>query len=324
MHWKTRMQSPFFLVFEITKACNNNCLYCYNVWKENRDYPKEELDIDQIKRLFEKIFADEKPVGVALTGGEPMLRPDVFDIVKIIKSFGVIVGLATNGTLLNAEKVKRLVDNGVSYFEISLVSLNEERYATLSQNNKLEWLKRSILAVSGQRVPFTVSFTATKINYTDIGSIIDLCFAFSVKNIAINRFVPGGQGLKNISQLLLSNTELRSVLKIANEKAGKYHLSIAITIPVESCLIDHKDYPHLKFGACVCGKNKWAIDPAGNLRTCEQNLEILGNLLEKNFSELSKTAAAEKFKKNDFKSSCAMCAEFKNCGGGCRFLRKYI
>lgn len=316
------MNNPIYFVYEATPSCNNNCVYCYNVWKERKDYPSGQLDLPKVKRIFDRLCKETKPASVTLTGGEPMLRPDIYEIASLIKGLGVTVGIATNGTLLDEQKIKKLIDCGVSFFEISLVSLDKKRYSELSGNDKLAEVKRAILCIRKTMIPLTVSFTITKVNLGDISDFIDLCFAFSIKHVALNRFVPGGRGLGHLDELSVDPGRLKSALKIANEKAAKYRLPISVTIPVEPCLIDHKDYPHLRFGSCVCGRNKWAIDPLGNLRTCEQNPEILGSLFEKSFIELSNMPMAEKFRNNNFKSGCTDCPVFKNCGGGCRFLRR--
>ncbi|MCU0652996.1 MAG: radical SAM protein [Candidatus Pacebacteria bacterium] len=315
------MDKPYFFVFEITKKCNNDCFYCYNVWKERADYPTKELELAEIEKLFGKIFAKIKPQNITLTGGEPMLRTDIYEIATLAKNCGAKVGIATNGTLLDEEKTDRLVACGITYFDISLVSLDKDRYATLSNNDKLSDLKRAILAVKKRRIPLTLSFTITKINIADIGDFIDLGFSFSADNLALNRFVPGGRGLKNIEMLAPSASEFESVLGIANDRAEKYRVPVNITVPVEACRINHKKYPRLNFGACVCGRQKWAIDPAGNLRTCEQNPDILGNLLEKSFAELIETNPAKKFQESNFHGNCIECGDFGRCGGGCRFLR---
>ena len=189
------MNNPY-LIFEVTQQCNCNCLYCYNVWKENEAYPKGELSLDAIKILFKKLLDEIKPNFITLSGGEPLLHPDIFNIVNFLHKLGNRVGIATNGTLLNKDKVSELIKGGVKYFEISLNSTNPKTYSQLSGNNHLERVRQAILFVKKFKIPLTVSFTITKLNYTDIADVIDLCFSFSVDSIALNRFVPGGAGIK--------------------------------------------------------------------------------------------------------------------------------
>ncbi|MDD5341798.1 MAG: radical SAM protein [Patescibacteria group bacterium] len=314
------MNRPY-IIFEVTPRCNNNCLYCYNVWKENKKYPRGELRLASIKVLFKKLLAEIKPKFIILSGGEPLLHPDIFNIVNLLYGLGNKVGLATNGTLLDEEKVRRLTKDGVKYFEISLDTTYPKTYFQLSGNNQLEKVRQAILAVKKFRIPLTASFTITKSNHTDIADVVDLCFAFSVDSIALNRFVPGGAGIKNIETLQISRRELEDTLRIANHKNAQDNIQVNITIPIEPCEVDHKKYPHLKFGTCGCGKDKWVIDPLGNLRTCEQNPEILGNLFDKNFNELSNLDEVKTFRQKNAKPICDQCQSYINCGGGCRFIK---
>lgn len=315
------MNRPY-LIFEVTPRCNSNCLYCYNVWKENEAYPKGELSLNSIKSLFKKISTEINPKFITLSGGEPLLHPDIITIVDFLHKLGNKIGIATNGTLLNEEKINSLIKNGVTYFEISLNSTNPKTYTQLSGNDYLNKIRQAILFVKKLKIPLTVSFTITKLNYTDIADVVDLCFAFSVDSIALNRFVPGGEGIKNLKTLQISRQELEETLHIANQKGAKYKIPINITIPIEACEIDHKKYSRLNFGTCGCGLHKWVIDPLGNLRTCEQNPEILGNLFDKNFNELSSLDEAKMFRKKNARLICGECSGFRNCGGGCRFLER--
>ena len=72
-------------ILELTKKCNNNCLYCYNVWKADKNYPKNELNLHEWKIVINKIFKDNKPNVIGISGGEPLLNNDAYEIIKYIK-----------------------------------------------------------------------------------------------------------------------------------------------------------------------------------------------------------------------------------------------
>ena len=311
-----------YVIFEITPRCNSSCLYCYNVWQENINYPKGELALTDVERLFNRVLKDVKPKWIILAGGEPLLRDDIVAITSFFKERNMRIGIATNGTLCTDKLLQELINNGVGYFEVSLDSADEKIYNSLTSSHQFKNVRQAILSIKKHKKPLTVSIAVTKLNYTDVGNIIDLCFAFSVDSIALNRFVPGGRGIKNIEKLKITNRELESVLKAAEEKTVKYKIPINITIPVESCEIEHKQFPHLNFGTCGCGRNKWVIDPLGNLRTCEQNPEILGSLFEDSFEELTRSEKVSNFRSNNAKLVCSTCEMYSKCGGGCRFLKQ--
>lgn len=310
-----------YFIYEITPRCNNDCLYCYNVWKENNSYPAGELQLPQIKKLFAKLLSEVVPERITIAGGEPLLHPDILEVSSFLSSRNIKVGIATNGTLFKEETADRLIKCGVDYFEISLSSADPEVYAELSNNDKLSQIRNAILKVKKCGARIVVSFVATKQNLADLEEVIDLCFAFSADGLAINRFTYSGRGLKYKSRLKISLSELKNILETANEKSKKYNFPVSITIPVESCLIDHSHYPYLRFGGCSCGREKWVIDSVGNLRICEQNPRILGSLFDDSFYRLSNLDYVRKFKNDNLKEKCFKCDYFNMCRGGCRYTR---
>jgi len=314
------MIKPYF-IFEITPECDFDCIYCYNVWKEKPDYQQKNLSLDKIKELFSKILKETEIEGVTITGGEPLLYENLLEVVKFFNQNNIKVGLTTHGALLTEAKTKELIDNGVSYFEISLDAINPKIYNQLTNDNQLDKVKNTILNIKKHNALLTISTIITKLNLEEIPKVIDLSFAFSVDFISLNRFIPGGAGKNLSNKLLPSREELKNVFEIANKKAEKYNFNVNISVPIEDCIIQHKNYPNLNFGTCICGTKKWLIDSVGNLRSCEQNPEIVGNLFNSSFNELYNSEQSEKFRLNNLKINCKSCKIFDNCGGGCRFVR---
>ncbi len=317
------MKNPY-LIYEITHQCNCKCMYCYNVWQDDTAYPKKELSFLEIQKLFDNLLSEISPEKIVLTGGEPLLHPDIIEIVCYLKNKNIKVGIASNGTLLTEDKIKRLIDSGISFFGVSLDTLDPKKYELITGVDLLQHAKKAIMLIKKNKINLSISFMMMKININDLEEIIDLCFAFSVDYISLNRFIPGETGKKNQKKLQMDQPELLKLLSTADKKANTYKIPINVTIPLENCIINHKNYPNLNFGSCTCGKTKWLIDPSGNLRTCEKKATILGNLLKEKFLKLSKSIPAQKFQLDNLKSECTKCYYYNNCGGGCRFLRENI
>ena len=310
--------TPYYLIYEITNRCNSDCIYCYNVWKENGDYPKGELSLPEIKILFSKILSEIKPQAITIAGGEPLLHSYIFDVIAYLKQFNMKISIATNGTLLTQTITNKLISSGINHIEISLDSCNEKTYELLTRNNNKNLID-SILTIQKNNIPYSIASIITKKNIEGISDVIDLACAFSAQMISLNPFVPGGTGIKHTEELAINKDDLLKVLDIANNKTKEYDFPIAITIPVEPCWIDHNDFPFLQFGPCICGISKWAIDPLGNLRTCEQNPEIIGNLFSTSFLQLTKSDSLKNFNKKLKTNKCIDCEKISHCGGGCRF-----
>jgi len=313
------MRSPLF-VFEVTPLCNLACTYCYNVWKANGGpYPRE-LSLGEIEKLADSI-QDAHPISVTLTGGEPLLRDDLREIVRMFRKRGILVGIATNGMLLDRDTAGSLNKAGAEWFEVSIPSVSRDGYRDLTGTDGFEAVKQAMLAAASSGARLTVSHIITSRNFSDTGRVVDLAYAFSADAVALNRFVPGGTGFKNMN-LLPTLKQLDSALTSAGARSLiSPGITVYAAIPVEDCLLHHSDYPGIKFGSCICGAGKWAISPRGELRVCEQSPHTVGSLLEKPFKELSRLIFVEEFRADNRNSGCTSCSSWSVCGGGCRFLK---
>ncbi len=306
------------IVYEVTPRCNLECRFCYNVWKSSGYSSPVELPLTKIALLADSIEAAH-PVSVALTGGEPLLRNDLALIAMLFKSRGIKVGVVSNGILLNTESVEKLTDAGVSWFDISVPSVSEVGYKRLTGCDGFAKVKRAMLAVKSTGARLIVSHILTALNEGEAGRVIELAFAFSADAVALNRFVPGGEGERN-PDLLPTLQQLDNTLSIASDTAASLGITVYASIPVEDCLLQHDRYPGIEFGSCVCGERKWAVDPSGGLRICEQSPEILGSLLESSFENLIENPAVAEFRSKSRTPDCGKCSAYSKCGGGCRFI----
>ena len=108
---------PEGVTFELTYGCNLRCVHCYS--SSGASPESLELTDDKCVRLVDEISALKPPI-VLLSGGEPLMRKNVFDIVRACKSGGLRVGLSTNGTLIDKDMAAKIADSGVDYAGISI------------------------------------------------------------------------------------------------------------------------------------------------------------------------------------------------------------
>ncbi|MEN8209575.1 MAG: radical SAM protein [Candidatus Fermentibacteria bacterium] len=313
------MSRPIF-VFETTPRCSLACDYCYNVWKADGEVSPRELQLDDIEKIADSIL-EAHPISVTLTGGEPLLRDDLCGIVRLFRKRGILVGIATNGLLLDRNRAELLKEAGASWFDVSVTSVSTEGYRKLTGTDGFAAVKQAMLAAVSSGAKLTVSHIITSRNLCDAGRVVDLACAFSADAVALNRFVPGGTGLAN-RHLLPTLKQLDSALKSADTRSIMCPgMMVYAALPVEDCLLRHSNYPGITFGSCICGEGKWAISPAGDLRVCEQSSRVLGNLLVSTFEQLSRSRYIEEFRSSNRNPDCRSCSSATVCGGGCRFLR---
>ncbi len=312
------------LIFEVTQRCNHACLHCYNVWQgEPRSasrYPRGELDTHDTLALLGKVLDETGCQHVTLTGGEPLLRPDLPRLVDYLRARNLRVTLITHGRLLSDSAVVSLIDRGIGLFEVPLLSHTPEIHDRLSASPGA-W--DSVLAamahirLHGGRV--AASVVATRLNIDELYQTIRLAFAFGASALMFNRFNPGGRGRRHIDELLPSVEQVRRALGVAEAASMEFGIPIACSIPIQPCLIDTSSFPHLGFGFCAAGSERayYTLDPLGNLRPCNHSITILGNLHEHSFAELVAPERLQRFV-DALPSVCAACAQGSVCQGGCK------
>lgn len=260
------------------------------------------------------------PASVTLTGGEPLLRDDLEILAGCLTGGGVRTGVATNGLLLDGARARSLKRSGVSWIEVSLPAADRGIYEELTGGEGAGAARKAMLEVRKAGMRLTVSRVITSCSVMDIGDTVRMAHALGAEALALNRFVPGGAGSER-PDLVPGHDMLDEALALASRAAEECPgMTVYAAIPVEGCVYPHRKYPGIRFGSCVCGRDKWAVGPDGGLRTCEQNPEVLGSLLLSGFSDLVKSPSVDSFRERCRMTGCASCQWLEECGGGCRFL----
>jgi radical SAM protein with 4Fe4S-binding SPASM domain len=308
------------LIFEVTPRCNHDCLYCYNVWKDEVGYPTGELNTKDAKRLLNKAISETGCTSMSFSGGEPLLRDDLCELTDFLVEQGQQVTLLTNGILIGETEARDLVRHGIGLFEIPILSDRREIHDRLVQSEGS--FDKAIDGIANLRVQgasVVTVFVATRRNIEQWEETIKLNVALGVDGIMFNRFNPGGKGRDYVEELLPTPDELRHALEIANAASETYGIGISCSIPIMPCILDPRQYKNLGHGYCAAGGDRayYTIGPLGHLRMCNHTPSILGNLFDETFAELTAPDRIKDFvaARPEFCGGCAMEAE---CLGGCK------
>jgi radical SAM protein with 4Fe4S-binding SPASM domain len=319
MNGKPRLQS---LIFEVTQACNHSCLHCYNVWQgpQSTPYPRGQLDTSRTLSLLAKALDETVCSHVTLTGGEPLLRSDLFQILEFLQKRRVRVTVISNGRLLDEAMAAALIEHGVGLFELPLLSHRREVHDELS-GTPGSW-DAVLVAMANIRLhhgQVVAAFVGTRKNIAHLGETLRLAFAFGARGVMFNRFNPGGRGREHLAELLPTVHQVREALTVAESAAVEFHLPISCSIPIQPCLIDSTSFPHLGFGFCAAGSERayYTLDPLGNLRPCNHTDTILGNLFEESLADLITAERMSPFT-CAIPSYCDDCDHRLECQGGCK------
>ena len=216
------------LVFwETTKACNLTCRHCRAV--PQRKLGPMELNTSRAFDLIDSIAEIAKPVFV-LSGGEPLFRPDLFDIAEYGVSTGFRMALATNGTLVTDRIAARIADTGISRVAVSLdgaAALTHDKFRGVPGAHALA--VRALRALRGEGVSVQINSTIAKHNVTDLPALLDLALEIGADALHLFMLVPVGCGLEIAPAQMLPADEYERVLRWFDEQSKTCPIDLKAT-----------------------------------------------------------------------------------------------
>ncbi len=279
------LSAPAGVACEITARCNARCLHCSI---PSTTEAAGELSESQWKRILDHM-ADIKVFGVSFTGGEPLVRADLLELVEHAHKRGLRVSVATNGFLLNEDVVDRLVERGVDFFMISLDGATARTHDTFRGLPGLyERVIHALRIVNERKIPVGVVTVLTKMNLEEVPSLIDVVKDTGVTRISIANMRIAGRAAEN----LYLEPEIKDLISFLSNlyKKDKETSGIDIKYPnlpakiyVESIGMDayRNVIEQGKIGVCGAGIIGCAISPSGNVKPCDMSGPVdLGNVVE--------------------------------------------
>ncbi len=307
-------------VFEVIGDCNHACRHCYNAWRApGRPAAAEPLGTAETLAMVDRMIAETGANLVTLTGGEPMLRADIHEIVDHLFAGGQSLNLISNGSLLDEPTIERLAGK-ISIFELPLLGADRALHDRVSgRTGAFDDVTAAIANCKAAGQMVVCVFVATRENLPAWTDMYELAFALGADGLMFNRFNPGGTGVKHVEQLQASPEELSAALDSAETLIDRYGLPVSCSIPMPPCLFDHTRWPHLSFGFCAAGTDRayYTLDPVGNVRPCNHSETVLGNIRTQSFRSMARGRVMKTFKAAR-PALCAGCRLEATCQGGCK------
>lgn len=324
--------APKWIAWEITRRCNLKCVHCRSsseaVVKEHPDFSKEEAF-----RVIDDIASYAKPV-VVLSGGEPLLRKDVFDIARYGSEKGLRMCLATNGVLVNDERCQKIKESGIRIVSLSLDGSTAAVHDDFrNQKGAFDGTVKAAGLFKKHGIEFIVNSSFTKRNQEEIPKVYKLAKELGATAWYMFMIVPTGRG-EDIMSELISPQDYEELLEWhyqmeKDEKdilvrptcAPHYYRVVLQKSKEEGEKFERRSLKFSTGGAkgCIAGQLICLIDVDGNVLPCSYFPKSAGNIREKTFKDIWENS--ELFRDmRDFKSykgRCGSC-EFVNVCGGCR------
>jgi mycofactocin radical SAM maturase len=305
------LQAPICLTWELTYACNLACVHCLS--SSGRRDPLE-LTPDEARGVVDEL-ADMKVFYVNIGGGEPMLRPDFFDLVSYAVDRKVGVKFSTNGTRLTADKARRLA--GMDYVDVqisidgAIASTNDDVRGEGSYAAARAAMDNLAAADFG---PFKISVVVTRENVGQLDLFSDIAAGYGAQ-LRLTRLRPSGRGVTTWDQLHPTAEQQRLLYHWLLDRPDVltgdsfFHLS-ALGQPLDG------------LNLCGAGRVVCLIDPVGDVYACPFVIDrefLAGNVRgDGGFARVWRESDLfVSLREPTSAGACASCGSYDACRGGC-------
>jgi radical SAM protein with 4Fe4S-binding SPASM domain len=324
---------PSTAVLEMTYRCNHRCLFCSCPWEDPAGgfQRLEEMSTDQWKALVGRLAA----MGVtsfAFTGGEPLLKEGLWEIIEHAASctaehvetvdgslrsrFGPPkLYLLSNGKLVDAGVLDQCRRLGVQ------LSMSLPGLATFGEHTgggDPDQVLENFRAAAALGLPTVVGVTVTRRNLGELYQTIAAAFLAGARQLLMNRFLPGGRGLRYAERLSLDRGQITEMLDTAEAVLTDADRQGSVGTELPKCVVDLSRYRRLEVGTrCSAAIQFFVVDPSGYLRACNHSPVRLDHVDQ--LDALKTNPYWRRFTQKDYlPAACSGCRLTGSCDGGCR------
>jgi radical SAM protein with 4Fe4S-binding SPASM domain len=320
------MNELHVISWNVTRRCNLECTHCYLPAETRTERPElssfDELTTQEAFQLIDRIASVNPEVMLILSGGEPLLREDIFELSTYASGKGMMVVLGSNGLLINDVVARMLKQSGVSGISISLDSVKPALHDTVrSRAGAWEKAVAAIRICRKEGLSIQINTVVTKKNHDELSQLIAYARDLGAKVFSPFFLVCTGRG-EGMTDL--SPQEYEKVLSLIVAAQGKNDdIMIRTRCAPTVRRILHQKNPGSRLlamgaGRCLAGQSYCRITPEGDVTPCPYLPLSTGNVREQDFNDIWQNSAIFNSLRNpSLKGKCRTCAYRLLCGG-CR------
>ncbi len=332
------------VIWNLIRRCNLTCKHCYTT-SADIDFPGE-LSTAEIYQVMDDLKAFKVPV-LILSGGEPLLHPDIFSISKRAKQMGFYLALSSNGTLITEQNIKQIAEINYQYVGVSLDGIGQTHDQFRQKQGSFKDSVKGIALCRDHGIKAGIRYTLTKDNVHDFPAMLQLMDDENIDKFYLSHLNYGGRGNKNRQ----SDAEFKMTRDVMDqlfeqclqwEKQGVEREIVTGNNDADAVYFLHwvkKNHPesakHIEaklqqWGGNASGVNVSNIDNLGNvhLDTFWWN-HNLGNVKDRNFSDIwqdisDPLMAGLKQQPRPLEGRCGDCHYQSICNGNTRVRAQQI
>ena len=211
-------EAPLFIAWQLNSACNLGCLHCC---EEAGQSMPDEMTKEQALDFCKQIADADIPYA-AISGGEPMLCPHIFDVCEAIRANNISLKIETNGEFIDEDIARRLADLKLRSVQVSLDGATAETHERLRLTGDWEKAVKACKLLVELGVNTEVVFVPTAFNIHEVGELIDLAYSMGIYGVYTGKIMRIGRAAKNWDIVNPSDEEYEKFFEVLEEKTAKY------------------------------------------------------------------------------------------------------
>ena len=312
---------PVLSEIALTYRCNLKCKFCYAGCNEtaNPCGSGDEMKVEEVKLVLDKLFHDAKVPSVSFTGGEPTLCQELPELVKYAKELGMRVNLISNGTLITEKLAKKLADSGLASAQLSLESHRAEAHDLITGVRGS--YDKTIKALGYLKKAGVLTHSNTTINRLNLEECREL--PRFVKNVlknerfSMNLVIPTGTAAMDLDSNAVKYSEIGKYIDAIIAESENHDVEFMWYSPLPMCIYNTITHGLGNKGCSACD-GLISIAPNADVLPCASFDDPVGNFLKEDFRNIWNAKAATKYRNKKYAHpGCQSCENFHICNGTC-------
>ncbi len=309
------LSAPITVTWEITAACNIACVHCLS--SSGRRRPRE-LTTQQALALVDE-FAEMQVFQIHFGGGEPFIYPGIWQVLERCTERGLVMCVSTNGTLITAERARRLKQFEPLYFQVSLDGGTPHTNDSIRGKGVFQRALRGLELLAAENHSLTVNSVLTRYSLAELDRLYEIAASFNAK-LRVTRLRPSGRGQEVWHDLHPTREQYREFTAWLQE-----HPDVLTADSFFHLNAFGQKLPGLD--TCGAATATCCVCPEGEVYPCAffQAPEFeAGNLHEHSFQEIWRNSATFGFYRTMGGGACSGCSQYGACHGGCPATKWFV
>lgn len=311
---------PVLSEIAVTYRCNLACRFCYAACGCKKVDSGKECDTQAMKKILRLIRDEAKVPSVSFTGGEPLLRKDLCQLIAHAKSLSLWTNLITNGTLVTPKVARQLKTVGLDSAQVSIEAGDADLHDSIvQQRGAFEKTCAGVCALRDAGIRVHTNTTISALNKNSLQAILVLVKSLGMDRFSMNMLMPEGSAKVNISELLVSYSDIGEIVLDVWSKAQESGLEFMWYSPTPMCIFNPVIHGLGNKGCAACD-GLLSIAPNADILPCSSYPKPMANILgiKGRFQEIWGSKAFAFFRKKEFAPQiCQACEHLAVCNGAC-------